>query len=166
MDVKKFQDSRNAELQAFKKQYQFLKGEYAAALSAAIKEPDPSQQLTLIQRVQQINAQLADELHGVINILNKGTSGFEPKELDELTNDLIKYQKEYAEIEKSKDKVDTLKLIRDTTSKKLDNATFMYYIYIAILVILSVYIAYLVLTTSWSQTLKSIFTTKPSAPPW
>lgn len=166
MDVKKFQDSRNAELVGFKKQYQFLKGEYASALSAAIKEPDPSQQVILIQRVQQINAQLADELRSIINILNKGTSGFDHKELDDLTNDLIMYQKEYSEIEKSKDKVDTLKLISQTTSEKLNNATFMYYVYIAILVSLSVYIAYLVLTTTWSQTLNGIFSKLTSAPPW
>jgi YesN/AraC family two-component response regulator len=166
MDVKKFHDSRNKELSDFKKQYQFLKAEYASALSAAIKEPDPSQQLNLIQRVIQINAQLAEELHSIINTLNKGTSGFEPKELDDLTNDLIKYQKEYDEIEKSKDKVDTLKLIQHSTSEKLNNATFMYYLYIAILISLSVYVAYLVLTTTWAQTLKSMFTIKPSAPPW
>jgi len=166
MDVKKFQDSRNKELTDFKKQYQFLKGEYSNALSAGIKEPDPSQQLILVQRVQQINAQLADELRSIINVLNKGANSFEPKELDELTNDLIKYQKEYSDIEKSKDKVDTLKLIHKTTSEKLYNATFMYYLYIAILIILSVYVAYLVLTTTWAQTLKSIFITKPSAPPW
>ena len=158
MDVKKFRDSRNAELVSFKKQYQFLKGEYSAALSSAIKESDPSQQLVLIQRVQQINAQLADELRSIINILNKGTSGFEPKELDDLTNDLIKYQKEYDEIEKSKDKVDTLKLIRHSMSEKLNSVTFMYYVYIAILVGLSVFVGYLVLTTTWSQSLRSVFT--------
>ena len=165
MDVKKFQDSRNAELTGFKKQYQFLKGEYAGGLSAAIKESDPGQQSILIQRVQQINAQLAEELRGIINILNKGTSGFEPKELDDLTNDLIKYQKEYTEIEKSKDKVDTLKMIHRGTSEKLNNATFMYYVYIAILVGLSLYVGYLVLTTTWSQTFNSIFRS-PSGPPW
>jgi hypothetical protein len=166
MDIKKFQDSRNKELTNFKKQYQFLKSEYSAALSAAIKEPDPNEQLILVQRVQQINAQLVNEVHNIINILNKGTNDFQSKELDDLTNDLIKYQKEYTEIEKSKDKVVTLKLIHTNTSEKLDNATFMYYVYIAILVILSVYVAYLVLTTTWTQTLKSIFTTRPSAPPW
>jgi hypothetical protein len=62
MDVKKFQDSRNKELSDFKKQYQLLKTEYSTTLSAAINEPDPNQQVVLIQRVQQINAQLADEL--------------------------------------------------------------------------------------------------------
>jgi len=165
MDVKKFQDSRDAELIEFKKQYQFLKSEYSAALSAAIQEPEPSQQLLLIQRVQQINAQLAEELRGIISILNRGTSKFEPKELDDLTNDLIQYQKEYAEIEKSKDKVDTLKRISETTSQKLDNATFMYYVYIAALLILALYAAYLVLTTSWAQSLRSIFSTRTTAPP-
>ena len=166
MDVKKFEDSRSSELATFKKQYQFLKGEYSAALSAAINEPDAGQQLTLIQRVQQINAQLADELHSIINILNKGTDRFQPKELNDLTNDLIKYQKEYADIEKSKDKVDTLKLIKQTTSEKLDSATFMYYVYIAILVALSFYLGWTVLSTTWSQNLKGLITTKPSAPPW
>jgi len=165
MDVKKFQDSRDAELIEFKKQYQFLKSEYSAALSSAIQEPEPSQQLMLIQRVQQINAQLAEELRGIISILNRGTSKFEPKELDDLTNDLIQYQKEYAEIEKSKDKVDTLKRISETTSQKLDNATFMYYVYIAALLILALYAAYLVLTTSWAQSLRSIFSTRTTAPP-
>ena len=165
MDVKKFQDSRDAELVGFRKQYQFLKGEYSAALSAAIQEPEPNQQLILIQRVQQINAQLAEELNGIIGILNRGTSKFDPKELDDLTNDLIQYQKEYAEIEKSKDKVDTLKRISETTSQKLDNATFMYYVYIAALLILALYAAYLVLTTSWAQSLRSIFSTRTTAPP-
>jgi hypothetical protein len=98
-------------------------------------------------------------------MLNKGASNFQSKQLDELTNDLIKYQKEYAEIEKSKDKVDTLKLVYNTTNEKLDNASFMYYVYIAILVSLSLYVAYLVLTTTWAQTLSKIFTV-PSAPPW
>jgi hypothetical protein len=109
MDVKNFQDSRNSELDAFKKSFTFLKGEYSKALSSAIREPDPNQQQILIQRVQQINSQLASELNGIINVLNKDSKGFNAKELDDLTNDLIQYQKDYAEIEKSKDKVTTLK---------------------------------------------------------
>ena len=158
MDVKKFQDSRNSELDSFKKQYQFLKKEYSDALSAAIKETDPAQQLVLISRVQQVNGNLAEELHSIINVLNKGSTGFDAKELDDLTADLIKYQKDYAEIEKSKDKVATLKLIRDRTAEQLKSATFMYYVYIAILVVLSFYVGYLVLTTTWAQTISRMFT--------
>jgi hypothetical protein len=153
MEVKEFQDSRNAELESFKKQYQLLKKEYSDALMSAINERDPNKQQELIQRVQQTNTSLASELHGIISILNKGTSGFDAKELDDLTNDLIKYQKEYAEIEKSNDKVKTLKAILNTTKANLKNATYMYYIYIAILILLAFYIGYLVLRTTWSQAL-------------
>ncbi len=156
MDVKKFQDSRNSELDSFKKQYQFLKKEYSGALSSAVNETDPAQQQILISRVQQVNGQLAEELHGIIHVLHKGSAGFEAKELDDLTADLIKYQKDYAEIEKSKDRVATLKLIRDRTADNLNTATFMYYVYVAILVVLSFYVGYLVLTTTWSQTFSRI----------
>lgn len=157
MEVKKFQDSRNTELDTFKKQYQFLKKEYSDALSSAIKESDPAQQQILMSRIQQINGNLAEELHGIINSLNKGSTGFDAKELDDLTADLIKYQQDYAEIEKSKDKVATLKLIRTRTEDNLKSATFMYYIYIAILVALSFYVGYLVLTSSWSQNVSRLF---------
>jgi len=156
MDVKEFQDSRNEKLNAFQKQYEFLKKEYASTLNSAINESDPEQQQNLIQRVQQINSNLASELHQILDSLNKGENGFEPKKLNDLTNDLIAYQKEYAEIEKSKDKVTTLKLIQETTSKKLESATIMYYIYIAILVVISFYVCYLVLSTSWTQTFRAI----------
>jgi hypothetical protein len=153
MEVKEFQDSRKAELDSFKKQYQFLKKQYSDALMSAIKEKDPNQQQSLIQQVQQANANLTSELHTIIGMLNKGSNGFDAKELDDLTNDLINYQKEYAEIEKSNDKVKTLKAILNTTKSNLKNATYMYYIYIAVLIFLAFYVGYLVLRTSWSRTL-------------
>ena len=158
MEVKAFQDMRNSELEAFKKQYAFLKSEYSSALSSAINEQDASQQQTLIQRVQQINAQLGEELHKILGYLNKDTQGFDKKDLNELTNDLIQYEKDYREIEKSKDKVTTLKLIKNTTKESLEKANVMYYIYVAILVLLSFYVGYLVFSTSWAQSFKQIVT--------
>ena len=152
MEVKEFQDSRKAELDSFKKQYQFLKKEYSDALMSAIKEKSPDKQHALIQQVQQANTNLTSELHGIIGMLNKGSKGFDSKELDDLTNDLINYQKEYAEIEKSNDKVNTLKAILNTTKANLKNATYLYYIYIAVLIFLAFYIGYLVLRTTWSHT--------------
>ena len=158
MEVKAFQDARNSELDAFKKQYAFLKNEYSSALSSAIKEQDASQQQTLIQRVQELNGELGQELHKILGYLNKDTQGFDKKDLDELTNDLIQYEKDYREIEKSKDKVTTLKLIKNTTKESLHKATLMYNIYIAILVLLCFYVGYLVFTTSWSQSFKQVIT--------
>lgn len=143
MDVRKFQDSRKEKLDAFKKQYSFLKSEYSRELAGAINESDSAQQQTLTTRVQQINAELVSQLHEIINSLNKGESGFDAKELDELTADLIQYQKDYAEIEKTKDRVATLKIIHSGSKNKLQTAQYIYYIYIAILILLVFYVAYL-----------------------
>jgi hypothetical protein len=159
MEVKAFQDARNSDLDAFKKKYEFLKGEYSKTLSGAIKEEDPNQQQTLMQRVQEINSQLVEELHGMIASLNKGSKGFDVKDMDELTAELIKYQKDYADIEKSKDKVTTLKLIKNTTTETLKKATVMYYVYITILIVLSFYVAFLVLKTNWVETVTETITT-------
>jgi DNA repair exonuclease SbcCD ATPase subunit len=161
MEVKKFQDSRNAELTSFQKQYAFLKSEYAQTLESALREPDAAEQQTLITRIQQINSQLTEELHAILSKLNQGSSGFDPKQMNELTADLIQYQKDYAEIERSKDRVNTLKKIHATTSENLNSATFMYYLYITILLVLCFYVSYLVLKTSWS---KSVFSTALTGP--
>lgn len=162
MEVKKFQDSRNAELSLFQKQYEFLKGEYLKTLESALRESDPAEQQTFISRIQQINSQLTEELHTILSKLNQGSDSFDPKQMEQLTEDLIQYQKEYAEIEKSKDRVMTLKKIYATTSDSLKSATFMYYLYIAILLILCFYVSYLVLKTSWGKSFISTATTVPT----
>lgn len=149
MDVQKFRDSREAELSDFKKQYNFLKTEYSSALSSAINEKDPASQQSLIQQVLQLNSSMASELRDIIGKLNQGAPGFDPKELDQLTQDLIQYQKDYEDIEKSKDKVNTLKLIHEGNAKKLGIAMTMYNVYIGILIVLAFVTAWLVFKTEW-----------------
>jgi small-conductance mechanosensitive channel len=87
-------------------------------------------------------AKMMGKIYSNIGVLNKGTEVFDPKTLDSLTADLIKYQKDYAEIEKTKDRVNTLKLIHAGTLKDLESATYWYYIYIAILIILCIIVAF------------------------
>jgi hypothetical protein len=152
MEVKAFQEARKTELEKFKEKYAFLKTEYSKALSGAINEIDPNTQQILVQRVQEANRQLVEELHGMVASLNKGSKGFNPKDMDELTNDLIKYQQDYADIEKSKDKVTTLKAIKNTTAETLNNATIMFYVSIIVLVLLCFIVGYLVFKTNWVET--------------
>lgn len=151
MDVQRFRDSRETELSDFKKQYDFLKTQYSSVLSSAIQESDPASQQSLIQQVLQINSSMTEELRSIISKLNQGAQGFDPKELDQLTKDLIQYQKDYAELEHSKDKVNTLKLIRESNSKKLATATTMFNIYIAIFIGLAFIVTYLVFKTEWTR---------------
>jgi hypothetical protein len=142
MEVREFQDSRKAELDDFQKQYTSLKQQYSSTLSSAINESDPEKQQELIGEIQQLNSQIAEEVRGILGVLNKGTDTFDPKTLDSLTADLIKYQKDYAEIEKTKDRVNTLKLIHAGSLKDLESATYWYYIYIAVLILLCIIIAF------------------------
>jgi hypothetical protein len=151
MDVQKFRDSRQTELTDFKKQYNFLKTEYSSVLSSAINESDPAKQQELIQQVLSINSSMTSDLRDIIGKLNQGSQGFNPKELNDLTKDLIQYQKDYADIEQSQDRVNTLKLIHKGNKTKLETAMTMYNLYIAILVILAFLVAYLVFRTEWAR---------------
>jgi hypothetical protein len=152
MEVREFQDSRKAEYDAFSKQYTFLKEQYSSTLSAAIQESDPAQREALILQVQQINSQMTEEIRGILSILNKGATGYDSKTMDELTSDLIQYQKEYDEIQKTKDKVTTLKMIHSEASKRLDSMTYSFYFYLFVLIFLCFYLAFTVITASWSST--------------
>ena len=132
MDVKKFKNARDEELANFRKQHAFLKREYSTALSAAIKETDPAAQASLISRIQQLNIEMSQELRGILISVSKDTDS---KTIDELTEELIKYQKDYKEIEQSHDKVITLRMIRGTTHESLNSAKYMYYGLLAALIL-------------------------------
>lgn len=151
MDVQRFRDSRERELSDFKKQYSFLETEYSAALRSAAAETDPLKQTELITQVLTLNSSMAAELRDIIGKLNQGAQGFDPKELNDLTNDLVQYQKDYEEIERSKDKVNTLKKIHETNKETLKKANTWYTIYITIFTILLFAVAYLVFKTEWAR---------------
>ena len=160
MEAKKFRDSRDEKLSEFMQDFTTKKELYSSTLHAAILEQDPGQQQDLVQQVLQINADLSANLRDIIGDLNKGTDSFNPKTIDELTDDLIKYQKQYEEIQKSQDKVKTLRLIHSSTIQKLEDATSKYYVLFYCLIGLVFLIIFLVIKTSWSPTFSfmSIFT--------
>jgi hypothetical protein len=94
-------------------------------------------------------------------ILNKGNDTVNPKTIDELTEDLIKYQKDYNEIEQSHDKVVTLRLILGTTKETLKNSEFMYYGLLAGLLLLCFTIPFLIFKNSITSTITSILPQSP-----
>lgn len=157
MEIKEFQNSRNTKLADFQKSYNFLKTQYSSTLLAAIQEPDPAAQQQLISTILQLNTELSTQVRTILTDLNQGSETFDPKTLDELTNDLIQYQKQYQEIQTNKDKLQTLKLIYGTNKEKLKETEFMYNLYVAALVLLTFIAIYLVMrTSSISQTVDTI----------
>lgn len=164
MDVKQFVDSRKLDLDDFNKSYTFLREQYSTALSAAILEQDPAKQQELIQQVIQANTAMAEAIREILSKLNQGQNSFDPQTIDKLTADLIQYQKDYAEIERTKDKVTTLKMIQATNLKKIDQAYMMYYVYLIALVGLVLVISYLVFSTALSSSFKAATATIPQLP--
>lgn len=159
MEIKEFQNSRNSRLAEFQKEYNFLKTQYSTTLLSAIQESDPASQQKLISNILQINTELSDQIKGILTDLNQGSGSFNPKTLDDLTQDLIEYQRQYQEIQNNKDKVKTLKLIYGSNKEKLKETTFMYNIYLAVLIILILLVVYFVLKTSFvSDAIETIST--------
>lgn len=163
MDIKKFQDSRNTKLSNFEKQYASLKTQYSAALAAAINEPDLTKREPLVQKVLSVNGEMSAAVKDIMSSLNEGTEKFSPKTLTDLTNDLIQYQKEYNEISESKDKLQTLKIIQNTTNDNLSSAEWMYNFYLFGLIALIFFVIYMVFSTP-SQSIFSTMAASVSAP--
>ena len=151
MDVKKFQDARSKELESFEKTMGNLKTEYNTTLRSAIQETDREKQNDNIQEVLSLNASMVSEIHSILSILRQhGDSEFNQKTLDNLTQDLIKYQKEYDDIQKGKDREQTLKMILASTKKKYEETSWMFTFYLAALILLSFIILILIIKNSFS----------------
>lgn len=153
MEIKEFRDSRNSRLDEFRETYTSLKTQYSSTLLAAIQESDPEKQQQLVSEVLGINAELSNELRGIISDLNKKTPGFDPKTLEDLTNDLIEYQKQYHEIQEGKDRLQTLKIIQADNQKKLTETRTMFNVYLIALVVLTLIVALLVLRSPFVTTI-------------
>ena len=149
MEAKQFSDSRKTLLADFEKEYSALKSEYSQAVLGAIQEPDPAAQQAAVQRVLALNAEMSNQIRTVITALRKGSESFDPKTLDQLTNDLVEYQKQYAEIHHGKERIETLTRIHSTTKQTLANAQSAFNFYLFALIILCFLIVLLVVRSSW-----------------
>lgn len=159
MEVKQFQDARNTKLLDFQSSYNFLKTQYASTLLSAIQEPDPEAQQALVSRVLELNTELSSQVRSILTDLSQGSDSFNPKTLEDLTNDLIEYQKQYHEIQNNKDKLQTLKRIYATNKETLKETTLMYNIYLGALILLTfILIFYVMRTPSVSTTVGTIAT--------
>jgi len=154
MDIKNFQDRRNQKLLDFNERFDFLKQEYIQTLNMTLLEEDPTKQPILVSRVQQLNTQMTDELREIITELTKQQD--QEGSIDDLTKQLIQYQKDYAEIQQSQDKLTTLKLIKNSTSQTLNEAQTMYWVYIIALILLTFLISFNVFKVSISSSIDTI----------
>ena len=162
MEIKEFENDRNEKISAFQKSYNSLKTEYSSTLLAAIQEKDPERQQQLISRVLQVNSDLSEAIRETVTDMNKGTERINSTTLDKLTQDLINYQKQYQDIQDTKNKVETLKRIYSTDDQKLKDASMMFNIYLFTLLIVIFIIIFFVISTPISTAIQSVKTSVSS----
>jgi hypothetical protein len=120
MDLIAFQKSRDAELSEFEAEQLTLKRQYNEAISNAISEVDPDKRGELVKQILDVNKELSDGVREFVSKQTQGTS-YDEKSVLELTNELIKYQKQYEQINSGNDKIKTLKLILSEDRDKLSS---------------------------------------------
>ena len=156
MEIQKFEKERNDNLASFEKSFNLLKTQYSTTLLSAIQETDPVQQQTQISNVLQINSELVSQLNTIISQLSSGNDKVSSKTMNELTQDLVKYQKEYGQIQESKNKLETMKRIYASNQEKLKTISIMYNIYLGVLVLLCVIVLYYVFKTTTISAITSV----------
>lgn len=156
MEAKRFKDGRDAKLAEFQSEYDKLRTQYSSALLAAIQEEDSENQQELIQEVLTVNTQMTELVRDILGVLNQGSKTIDTSILDNLTQDLIEYQKQHTDIQESKDKMTTLKMIQGATKEKIDNANQMFMFYLFGLLALIFFVGYLAIRTPGYFTVPTI----------
>jgi len=138
--------------------------EYKRLVLSAIQEKDSGKQQDLIQRVLEINSDISQDIRDELTKLHSKPSSVEM--IQNLTEQLIEYQKQYKEIKESNDKLMTLRMIYADNSQKLQQAESMYNVYLIGIIVLSLIVAILVFRSAVksSYIINNPITTALSAP--
>ena len=132
MDIISYQKQRDSDLKEFEDQYSALKEKYTTAISSAAYEDDIQKQAEFIKTVLEINTNLASEVRAFVAKIG---DDYDPKAVQHLTDDLIKYQEEYASIQHATDMTKTLEMILHADQSKINDMRFQFNIYIGLLLI-------------------------------
>jgi chromosome segregation ATPase len=123
MDIQKYQSDREQDLQTFKSEYDDLKALYINFLTQSVYDSSK------VEQVLEVNKSLTDLVN---QFISDSQTKFDTATIEQLTNDIINYQKEYEEIKTSQQKSKTLKIILNKENAKLQSiqSEFSYYLWI------------------------------------
>jgi len=110
MDIKQYQQDRDKDLSGFQTQYDSLKTEYNKSLTDLIENPDN------INTTLDANKSLSKHVR---EFISANQAKLDKTTLDSLTEDIIKYQKEYQQIKRSNANADVLKSIIEKNNVKV-----------------------------------------------
>lgn len=110
MDIKQYQLNREKDLQTFKSEYDDLKAVYINFLTQAIYDPSK------VEQVLDTNKSLSDLVQ---NFIGESQNKFDSETLNNLTDEIIQYQKEYKDLKTSQQKTKVLKTILNKENTRL-----------------------------------------------
>lgn len=112
MDIQVYQENREKDMEAFKSEYDDLKAQYARYLADSVYDPSN------IDQVLETNKLLVELVN---KFIAESQTKFDPKTIQDLTQQIIMYQKEYQEIKTSQQQTTTLKNILNKENISLTN---------------------------------------------
>jgi hypothetical protein len=112
MDIQQYQENREKDMQAFKSEYDDLKAQYARYLADSVYDPSN------IDQVLETNKLLVELVN---KFIAESQNKFDAKTIQDLTQQIISYQKEYQEIKTSQQQTVTLKNILNKENISLTN---------------------------------------------
>jgi len=112
-----YKKDRDQELKTFQKEYDELKIQYTTFLTQAVHESDPSKQADLVKQILSINSSLAQHVR---EFIQNSRGKFDSDIIAKLTNDILQYQKEFEQIQKSSNKAQVLREILNKEKTELN----------------------------------------------
>jgi hypothetical protein len=148
MDISQYQKERADELKKFRKEYSELRSVYSQLLMQAVYETDPGKQAELVKQILSTNSGLAQHVREFIQSSN---GKFDPALISELTADIIRYQKEFKDIQTASDKTVALQNILNKEKIQLNDLHSQFNIWLWVFLGAIVVILILIFKTSLSQ---------------
>jgi chromosome segregation ATPase len=143
MDIKQYQLDREKELQTFKTEYADLKTSYNTYLTQAINDPSK------IPAVLEVNKSLSDHVQKFIG--DSQNKSYIP--IEELTKEILSYQKEYQQISDSQQQQKTMKDILNKENSRLDSIQFEFNIFLGILFLCIIIVIILIFKVPQAKTI-------------
>jgi len=159
MDINTYQKAREAELKAFRQEYNDLKRQYNQLLSQAVYETEPTKQAELVKQILTTNSELAKHVR---EFIQGSRDRFDPKMISELTADIIRYQQDYEAIQHSSDKSKALNEVLNKEKIELKSVHEQFNWWIGFLLGGIVIVLLLIFRTSLKQATKALESLMPS----
>ena len=159
MDINTYQKAREAELNAFRQEYNDLKRQYNQLLSQAVYETEPTKQAELVKQILTTNSELAKHVR---EFIQGSRDKFDPKMISELTADIVRYQQDYNAIQHSSDKSKALNEVLNKEKLELKSIHEQFNWWIGFLLAGIVIVLLLIFRTSLKQATKALESLMPS----